>query len=57
MNRTVCGRTRCMLSHSKSAKHFWGEAVRVAVDLINLSPSAPLDGDVPERVWRGKDVS
>ena len=46
-----------MLSHSKSAKHFWGEAVRVAVDLINLSPSAPLDGDVPERVWRGKDVS
>ena len=31
--------------------------MRTAVDLINLSPSAPLGGDVPERVWIGKDVS
>ena len=46
-----------MLSHSNLPKSFWGEAMRTAVDLINLSPSAPLDGDVPERVWTGKDVS
>ena len=25
-----------------------------AVDLINLSPSAPLDGDVPEKFGLGK---
>ena len=25
--------------------------------MINLSPSAPLDGDVPERVYTRKDVS
>lgn len=25
--------------------------------LINLSPSVPLDGDVAERVWIGKEVS
>ena len=31
--------------------------MRTAVDLINLSPSAPLDGDVPEMVWTSKDVS
>ena len=33
------------------------EAMRTEVDLINLTQSAPLDGDVPERVWTGKDVS
>ena len=33
------------------------EAMRTAVDLINISPSAPLDGDVPERIWTEKDVS
>ena len=27
------------------------------MDLINLSPSVPLKGDVPQRVWSGKDVS
>ena len=31
--------------------------MRTAVDLINFSPSAPLDGDIHERVWTGKDVS
>ena len=28
-----------------------------AVYLINLSPSYPLQGDVPNRVWYNKDVS
>jgi transposase InsO family protein len=57
MNRTICERIRCMLSHAKLPKPFWGEAMRTAVDLINLSPSVPLDGDIPQRVWTGKDVS
>ena len=46
-----------MLSHSKLPKSFWGEAMRTSIDLINLSPSVPLKGDVPERVWTWKDVS
>ena len=40
-----------MLSHSKLPKSFWGEAMRTSIDLINFSPSIPLKGDVPERVW------
>ena len=28
-----------------------------SIDLINLSPPVPLNCDVPERVWIGKDVS
>ena len=31
--------------------------MRISIDLIKLSPSFPLKGDVPERVWTGKDVS
>ena len=26
------------------------------VYVINISPSIPLDGDIPQRVWTGKDV-
>ena len=57
MKRTIEERIRCMLSYSKLPNSVWGEAVRTSIDLINLSPSVPLKGDVPKRVWTGKDVS
>ena len=57
MNRTIEEMIKCMLSHSKLFKSFWGEAMRTSIDLINLSPSVPLKGDILERVWTGKDVS
>ena len=57
MNKTIEERIRCMLSHAKLPKSFLGEAMRTTVDLINLSPSVPLKGGVPERVWKRKDVS
>ncbi|CAL8081534.1 unnamed protein product [Prunus armeniaca] len=47
---------RTMLSHAKLPKSFWGKALTTAVDLINLSPSAPLNSDVPNKFWSGKDV-
>lgn len=31
--------------------------MRFAVDLINLSPLAPLDGDISEKLLRRKDIS
>lgn len=34
-----------------------GEAVRTAVDLINMSPSIPLQLDVLEKTWTEKDIS
>ena len=57
MNRTMVERMRCMLSYAKLPRSFWAEAMRTTVDLINLSPSAPLLGDVPQRVWIGKNVT
>lgn len=35
----------------------WVEASTIAVDLINISPFVPLDGDVLNIVWTWKDVS
>ncbi|KAJ8492242.1 hypothetical protein OPV22_013963 [Ensete ventricosum] len=46
-----------MLSQAKLPKRFWDEALRTAVDVINLSPCTALDGDVAEHVWSGKDVT
>ena len=57
MNHTIMERVRCMLSHAKLSKSFWGEAMNTVVYLINQSPSAPLNGDVPPNVWQGKEVS
>ena len=57
MNRTIKERVRCMLSDAKLLKSFLVEAMRTTADLINHSPSAPLDGNVPERVWTEKNVS
>ncbi|KAJ8485616.1 hypothetical protein OPV22_018101 [Ensete ventricosum] len=47
----------CMLSQAQLPKRFWDEALRTAVDVINLSPCTALDGDVAEYVWSGKDIS
>ena len=57
MNRTIMEKIRSMLSHAKLPKRFWDEALRTVVDLINLSPSIPLDGDVAKHVWSGTYVS
>ena len=46
-----------MLAHAKLSKKFWAEALATTTYVINISPSAPLDGDVPQRVWTGKEVS
>ena len=57
MNKKIEELIRCMLSNAKFPKSFQAEAMCTAVDLINLSLSVLLEGDVLERVWTGKDVS
>ena len=57
MNRTIEERIRYMLSHAKLPKSFWREAMRTTVDLINLSTSVHLKGDVLVKIWKRKDIS
>ena len=40
-----------MLPHT-----FWAESMFTIVHIINLSPSLPLEDDIPQRVQTGKDV-
>ena len=46
-----------MLSGANLSRTFWAKAMFTVVHIINLSPSVPLDGDIPQRVSTGKDVS
>ena len=57
MNMTLMERVRSLLSQSKLPKTFWGEALLIAVHVLNLSPCVPLQSNTPERVWSGKDIS
>ena len=57
MNHTIMEKVICMLRTAKLPKSFWGAAVLTACYLINRSPSASLEFDVPEKVWTGKEIS
>lgn len=57
MNRTLTERVTTMLSHAKLPNQFWAEALMTALYVINWSPCVPLGGDIPQRVWSGKEVS
>ena len=55
-NRTILDRVRSMLKHSGLAKPFWAEAASTTMYLINRSPSAALEGEVPDIVWSGRSI-
>ena len=57
MNRTIMEMVRSMHTHAKLSKTFWAEALMTTMYVINRSPSAPLDGNIPQRVWTVKDAS
>lgn len=67
-NRTILERVRALLFDSKLPAYMWGEAIFLAVYIINRSPSAVLDNITPHEVatgvrpdlsnlhWFGEDV-
>ncbi|KAL6333440.1 hypothetical protein AAG906_028625 [Vitis piasezkii] len=57
MDRTIIERVRCILKIAKLSKAFWGEATQTTYYLINRSPSSPLNFEVLEKAWIGKNVS
>ena len=46
-----------MLAHAKLSNTFWAEALMTTAYVINRSPSIPLDGDIPQKLWTNKDLS
>ena len=49
MNRTLTERVTAMLSHAHLPNSFWAEALMNAMYKVNLSPSVPPTGDIPQR--------
>jgi hypothetical protein len=53
-NQTVVGVAGSMLKAANMPGRFWGEAVMMAVYLLNHSPTRSVDGKMPYQAWRGK---
>ncbi|WVZ79341.1 LOW QUALITY PROTEIN: hypothetical protein U9M48_026932 [Paspalum notatum var. saurae] len=58
-NQTVVGMARCMLKAKGMPAAFWGEAVTMAVYILNHASTKALDGQTPFEAWHGRkpDVS
>ncbi|KAG7532793.1 Reverse transcriptase RNA-dependent DNA polymerase [Arabidopsis thaliana x Arabidopsis arenosa] len=54
MNRTIMEKVRSMLSDSGLPKRFWAEATHTSVMLINKTPSAALQFEIPDKKWFGR---
>ena len=57
MNRTIQERLQCMHSNASFLGGFWAEAMKIAVHVINRSPSKSLDGGIPKEAWTSKKPS
>jgi hypothetical protein len=53
-NQSVVEMARCLLKSMKVPGCFWGEAVMVAVYLLNRAPTKSLNGKTPYEAWFGK---
>ena len=51
LNRTLVSKVRAMLKDARLPKSFWGEAVKSAVYLKNLTPTKSKKFEVPEHIW------
>ncbi|CAA7055049.1 unnamed protein product [Microthlaspi erraticum] len=57
MNRSIMDKVRRMLTETGLNGEFWAEAASTAVYIINRSPSASIDFEVPEALWIGDKPS
>ena len=53
-NQTIVEMARCLLKSMKVPAKFWGEAVKVAVHILNRSPTKSLDQKTPFEAWFGR---
>ena len=59
INRTLLEKARCMLSNAGlwKNKSFWAEVISTACYLLNRSPHASIEYQIPEEVWTGNPVN
>lgn len=57
MNITITKNVKSLLKMANLLKPFLGEDLYIVCYMINRSPLVPLENDIIEEVWIGKDVS
>jgi hypothetical protein len=57
MNKTIMERARTMRLHVGFPLQLWLDAIDTLIYLINIGPSIPLNGGIPEEAWIGKKVN
>nr|GFA78161.1 zinc finger, CCHC-type [Tanacetum cinerariifolium] len=53
-NRTILSTTRCMMKATGMPQHFWAEAVRHAILLLNCTPTKSLEDVTPYEALKGR---
>jgi hypothetical protein len=53
-NQIVVAMAWSMMKAKNLPRYFWGEAVVVAVYLLNRSPTRAVEGMTPFEAWHGK---
>ena len=56
-NQTVVEIVRCLLKSMQAPSKFWGEAVKMAVYILNRSPTKSLNQKTPFEAWFGRKPS
>lgn len=57
INQTIREKVRCMLRMAKLSMPLCGEVVNITCYYINRSPSVPLEYNILQRAWVGKNLS
>lgn len=57
MNGILINISRCLLIESGADPKFWAEAVCTASHLHNKRPSSAINGNTPDKLWSGKEIS
>lgn len=51
MNRTLIEKVRCLLLDTSMKKGFWAEALKYAVEIVNVLPCAAENNKSPNEIW------
>lgn len=55
INRTLREKVRALLKESGLDNRYWGEALKFAVYIRNVTPSKAVQGMVPYQAWTGEN--
>jgi hypothetical protein len=56
-NQSIVAMAWCIMKTKKLPRYFWGEAVSIAVYILNRSLTRTVDGKTPYETWHGETLA